>query len=100
MNLLKVISNDEPIGGLEISGNSLRFCLLSKGRTDLKTELLVEEKLLEKESLENEAAFTTKLSKFVKKNKIKYDILLFIDNVSQKYLLKPTISPGQCRTKK
>jgi hypothetical protein len=75
MNLLKVISNDEPIGGLEISDNSLRFCLLKKDHSGLKTEVLIEEKLSEKENLNDEAAFVSKLSKFTKKNKIKYVII-------------------------
>jgi Tfp pilus assembly PilM family ATPase/Tfp pilus assembly protein PilN len=75
MNLLKIISNDIQINGLEISDGSLRFCRIKKDQTELKTEYLIEEKLPETDNLYNEVAFTAKLSKFVKKNKIKYVIV-------------------------
>lgn len=71
MNLLKIISNDIQINGLEISDSSLRFCRLKKDHTGLKAEHLIEEMLPETNN-SDEIAFTAKLSKFVKKNRIKY----------------------------
>jgi hypothetical protein len=75
MNLIKVISNEEQIGGLEIEDGALRFALLKKNHNNLEIITLVEEKLQEKEGLLNGALFADKLSKFAKKNNIKYVVI-------------------------
>ena len=75
MNLLNVISNEESIGGLEIADDSFRFSKLKKVKTGFKIELLIEEKITEKDAIVNEATFADKLSKFANKNNIKYVIV-------------------------
>jgi Tfp pilus assembly PilM family ATPase len=96
MNLLKIISNDIQISGLEISDNSLRFCRLKKDHTGLKAEHLIEENLSKKDTLDNEIAFTAKLSKFVKKNKIKYVIVSIpSDDIFVKTYSFPDLIPDE-----
>jgi Tfp pilus assembly PilM family ATPase len=75
MNLIKVISSEEPIGGLEIEGGALRFALLKKSRNGLEATTLVEDKLSSQEGSINGAAFVDKLTKFVKKHQIKYVVI-------------------------
>lgn len=45
MNLLNLISKEEPIGGLEIVEDTIRFARLKRGKSGLKIELLIEEKI-------------------------------------------------------
>lgn len=75
MDLSKAFLNEEPIGGLEIASEAIRFVLLKKDHAGLEITTLAEEKLLDKEGLISEASFIDKLSKFTKKNKIKYVII-------------------------
>ena len=75
MNLSKLISSEEIIGGLEISSDSIRFILLKNDQSATETKIICEEKLGPKESLENLDLFQKKLSDFVK-NKTSYILLV------------------------
>lgn len=75
MDLSKALLNEEPIGGLEIESEAIRFVLLKKNHTGLEATTLIEEKLLEKESATSGASFIDKLNKFAKRNKIKYVVV-------------------------
>lgn len=75
MNLLKVISSDEPISSLEIDGSYLRFSRLKKENDGIKLELLVEEKLTSTGPTLSETEFISQLSRFTKKNKCKYVVI-------------------------
>jgi hypothetical protein len=75
MGLGKIFSHAETIGGLEISDDALRFALLKKGRAGLETEILVEEKISNQETLSKPDLLSKKLSLFAKKNHIKYIIV-------------------------
>lgn len=94
MNLLNVISNEESIGGLAISDDSIRFSRLKDSKLGLKAELLVEEKISDKELAGGDAAFIAKLLKFSKKNKIKYIIISVpTDNIFVKTYTFPAAMP-------
>jgi hypothetical protein len=94
MNLLNVISNEESIGGLAISDDSIRFSLLKDSKSGLKAELLVEEKISDKELAEGDTAFIAKLLKFSKKNNIKYVIISVpTDNIFVKTYSFPAAMP-------
>jgi len=96
MNLIKVISNEESIGGLEITDNSLRFVILKKDHTGIKALALAEEKLTDKEGLTNESVFVSKLAKFAKTNKIKYIIITIpSDNIFVKTFNFPVAMPDE-----
>jgi Tfp pilus assembly PilM family ATPase len=75
MNLFNFISNENQIGGLEISDDNFRFSLLKKTKSELKISLLIEEKINEKGVLINDASFIAKLLKFSKKNRIEYVVV-------------------------
>ncbi|MFZ2310121.1 MAG: pilus assembly protein PilM [Patescibacteria group bacterium] len=94
MNLLNVISNEESIGGLAISDDSIKFSRLKDSKSGLKAELLVEEKISDKELAGGDAAFIAKLLKFSKKNKIKYIIISVpTDNIFVKTYTFPAAMP-------
>jgi len=96
MNLIRVISNEEPIGGLDIGDDSLRFSLLKRERAGLSLISLAEEKLGPKEGLNNKAVFLTKLTKFVRANKIKYVIASIpSDNIFIKTYSFPSAMPDE-----
>lgn len=96
MNLLNVISKEEPIGGLEIVDDSFRFSLLKVEKSGFKIELLVEEKISSKELASGEAVFTAKLLKFAKKNHIKYVIVSVpADNIFVKTYNFPAAMPEE-----
>ncbi|MFZ4631683.1 MAG: pilus assembly protein PilM [Patescibacteria group bacterium] len=96
MNLLKLISSEEIIGGLEIADDSLRFILLKNNKTEIETKLICEEKLSPKESLANLDLFLKKLSIFVKQNHIKYTIIsLPADNIFLKLYKFPVAIPDE-----
>ncbi len=94
MNLLKLISNEEIIGGLEITHDSLRFILLKQNKSHLETKLMCQEKLSSDENLDNLNSFYKKLSKFARQNHIKYVIIsLPADNIFLKTYNYPNTLP-------
>lgn len=96
MNLIRVISNEEPIGGLDIGDDCLRFSLLKRDRTGLNLVSLVEEKLGPKEGLNNKAVFLSRLTKFVRNNKIKYVVVSIpSDNIFTKTYSFPSVMPDE-----
>jgi len=96
MNLSKLISSEEIIGGLEISSDSIRFILLKNDQSATETKIICEEKLGPKESLENLDLFQKKLSDFVKKNHIKYAIVSIpADNIFVKLYNFPIAIPEE-----
>lgn len=96
MNLLKLISSEEIIGGLEIADDSLRFILLKNNKNEIETKLICEEKLSPQEGLANLDLFVKKLSKFVKQNHIKYAIIsLPADNIFLKLYKFPVAIPDE-----
>jgi len=96
MNLIRVISNEELIGGLDIGDDYLRFSLLKRERTILNLSSLVEEKLGPNEGLNNKAVFLTKLTKFVRSHKIKYVIVSIpSDNIFIKTYSFPSAMPDE-----
>ncbi len=96
MNLIRVISNEEPIGGLDIGDDSLRYSLLKRDHAGLNLLSLAEEKLGPKEGLNNKAVFQTKLTKFVRSNKIKYVIVSIpSDNIFIKTYSFPSAMPDE-----
>ena len=96
MNLLNVISNEESIGGLAISDDSIRFSRLKDSKSGLKAELLVEEKISGKELAEGDASFIAKLLKFSRKNNIKYVIISIpTDSIFVKTYSFPVTMPDE-----
>lgn len=82
MNLLKVISSEESIGGLEINGENLRFSLLKNKRGEIKSEVLAEKKMSLEKGENNEISLANEINSFASKNLIKYVIIsLPSDNV-------------------
>lgn len=91
MNIIALISNKEPIGGLEIENGFLRFVLLKESKGSLSLVKSVEEKLSGPEADFTNTAFTAKLGRFVNKHNIKYVI---ISLPSDKIYTKPYSFPA------
>ncbi len=79
MNLTNIISNEEPVGGLELSDNTIKFSLLKKNGSSLEVITLVtaEESKQDKTGyfIKDEASLTSKIKEFANKYGINYVIL-------------------------
>lgn len=67
MNLLNLISKEESIDGLEIVEDTIRFARLKRGKSGLKIELLIKEKISSQKVTKGNDVLTANLLKFAKK---------------------------------
>jgi len=96
MNLLNLISKEEPIGGLEIVEDTIRFARLKRVKSGLKIELLIEEKISSPGVAKGDDVLTANLLKFAKKNHIEYVIVSIpADNVFVKTYNFPSTMPDE-----
>lgn len=96
MNIITLISNKEPITGLEIENGFLRFVLLKEGKGFLSLVKSAAEKLSGPEANFTNPAFAAKLGRFANKNNIKYVVVSIpSDKVFTKVYSFPTTMPDE-----